>query len=202
MPQQSKSRRLNIELDESIGFLIADTGRYVKRSLYVRIAEYGIRGGCWFALRSLWQQDGVTQRELSHRLGLMAPSVLEMIRTMERDGLVRCERDPADRRKVRVYLTERARKLERKLMTIANRLNGTMLHGLTAEEEIQLKLLLRKLRDTLGVDFATYAEAKGTASGRAAVTRRDAQSDPIATVERAAARSPRRSAAKKKTKRA
>jgi DNA-binding MarR family transcriptional regulator len=179
MPEEDNSgRRLNVDLAESIGFLIADAGRFVKRSLYVRISEHGLRGGCWFALRALWQQDAITQRELSYRLGLMAPSVLEMVRTMERDGLVRCERDATDRRKVRIYLTAKARQLERKMMTIANRVNGIMLRGLSIEEEIQLKLLLRRICSTLSGDFGTYLEAQGK-KARPAITTRDAQVDAI-----------------------
>lgn len=151
------SRNLSQSIDESIGFLVCDTARYIKRGLYARIGPHGIRGGSWFFLRVLWQGDGITQRELSQRLGLMEPSVLEMLRIMEKDGLVRRERSATDRRKVHIYLTDRARTLEPKLMGIAGAVNTMMLGSMTQAEEVLLKLLLKRLRDTIGTDFAALA---------------------------------------------
>ncbi|MEB2353332.1 MAG: MarR family winged helix-turn-helix transcriptional regulator [Burkholderiaceae bacterium] len=150
-------RPLSGNLDDSLGFLIADSSRYVKRSLYARIAAHGIRGGAWFVLRVLWGRDDVTQRELAHRLGLMEPSVQEMLRAMERDGLVTRQRDEQDRRKMRIRLTPRARKLEPVLMRIAADVNALMLTGLDASEEVQLKRLLGKVRSTLAADVEASA---------------------------------------------
>ncbi len=153
----STDRHLSDRLTDSLGFLIVDSGRYVKRSLYARIANHGIRGGAWFVLRVLWQRDGLTQRELAGRLGLMEPSVQEMLRAMERDGLVTRQRDEQDRRKVRIRITERARELEPALMGIAEDVNTLMLSGLDAAEEALLKLLLRKVRETLAADADALA---------------------------------------------
>ena len=156
---ESSKRRLTKGLEESLGFLIADSSRFVKRSLYGRIAQHGVRGGSWFVLRALWLEDGVTQRELANRLGLMEPSVLEMVRAMERDGLVFRKRDEEDRRKMRVYLTQRANELEAPLMEIAENVNTLMLSGLSSAEEVLLKLLLRKVRETLAGDSEATALA-------------------------------------------
>jgi DNA-binding MarR family transcriptional regulator len=158
-PARKRARRLAPGLDESLGFLIADSARYVKRSLYARIGRRGIRGGSWFVLRALWQRDGVTQRELAQCLGLMEPSVLEMLRAMQRDGLVTRQRDEQDRRKVRIYVTAYARALEPSLMRIAEEVNTMMLAGLNAAEETLLKLLLRKVRETLAADADGLATA-------------------------------------------
>jgi DNA-binding MarR family transcriptional regulator len=168
----SKSDRFLADtLDDSVGFLIADSARYVKRSLYARIANHGVRGGAWFVLRVLWQRDGVMQRELANRLGLMEPSVQEMLRAMERDGLVTRQRDDEDRRKVLIRLTPRARKLEPVLMGIAEDVNTLMLSGLSSAEEALLKLLLRKVRETLAADadaFSTKLPEEPVLGARAA----------------------------------
>lgn len=151
--------RLTKGLNESLGFLIVDSSRFVKRSLYARIGRHGVRGGSWFVLRTLWLADGLTQRELAQRLGLMEPSVLEMVRAMERDGLITRARDEQDRRKVRVYLTDHARSLEPAMMEIAEHVNTLMLSGLSPAEEVLLKLLLRKVRETLAADSDATALA-------------------------------------------
>ena len=81
-------------LEESVGFLLSDTARHIKRLLYQRLASHGVRNGAWFVLRALWEREGLTQRELADRLGMTAPSMLQMLRAMEADGLVRFEKDP------------------------------------------------------------------------------------------------------------
>jgi DNA-binding MarR family transcriptional regulator len=87
----------------------------------------------------------------------MEPSVQEMLRAMERDGLVTRQRDEQDRRKVRIRVTERARELEPALMGISEEVNTLMLSGLNAAEGALLKLLLRKVRETLAADADALA---------------------------------------------
>ena len=158
-PSDTTDRQLSDRRTDSLGFQNVDSGRFVKRSLYARIADHGIRGGAWFVLRVLWQRDGLTQRELAGRLGLMEPSVQEMLRAMERDGLVTRQRDEQDRRKVRIHVTDRALELKPALMGIADEVNTLMLSGLDAAEEALLKLLLRKVRETLAADADALATA-------------------------------------------
>jgi DNA-binding MarR family transcriptional regulator len=145
---------LSDDLDEAIGFLIADTSREIRRSLYARIAQHGVRGGSWYLLRVLWQQDGVSQRDLAVRLGLSGPSVQEMLTAMEQDGLVLRERDPLDRRKIRVLLSAKARKLRKPLMALAEEVNAIALAGLGAEQQQQLKDLLKDMKARLAADAA------------------------------------------------
>lgn len=64
---------LDDELESSIGFAIAEVSRVARRALYVRIAEYGVRGGSWYLLRVLWKADGLSQREIANKLGLTEP---------------------------------------------------------------------------------------------------------------------------------
>lgn len=150
---------LSEDLDEAIGFLIADTSRQIRRSLYARIARHGIRAGSWYLLRVLWQQDGLSQRELAERLGLSGPSVQEMLAAMEQDGLVVRERDPQDRRKVRVLLSAKASKLRKPLMVLAEEVNAIALGGLGAAQQKQLKQYLKDMKARLAAD-AAHGESK------------------------------------------
>jgi DNA-binding MarR family transcriptional regulator len=156
-PDQDAHHSLNSELDESLGFLIADTSRAVRRALYLRLAQHGIRGGHWYCLRSLYVQDGITQRELSQKLGIKESSTLEMLRAMESEGLICRSRDTEDRRKVRVYLADRALALRPVLMEILADMRQLLVSNLTNAEEVVLKLLLRQLRQTLEDNSGRYS---------------------------------------------
>jgi DNA-binding MarR family transcriptional regulator len=144
-----RKRKLSDALDESIGFLICDAARFIKRTLYGRLSARGVRGGSWFLLRLLWLRDGITQAELSQKLGLMQPSVLEMLLAMERDGLIYRTRDAKDRRRVLIYLTPRAKRLESELMSVAREVNALMLRDIPTSSEATLKTAVRNIRNAL-----------------------------------------------------
>lgn len=111
-------------------------------------------------MRVLWLEDGISQRELARRLGVMEPWVLEMVRSMERDGLVERTRDETDRRRMKLSLTDKARSLEPQMMGIASTVNQLMLEGFSESEEILLKLLLKKVRTRLAEDGEVRGELR------------------------------------------
>lgn len=131
--------------EDSLAELIANTGRAVRRSLHMRLAQFGVRGGSWYVLKNLYRSDGMTQRELSQRVGMTGPSMMELLRTMEKEELVARSRDPDDQRKVRVHLTDRAREMLPRLAGIAESVNEVMLAGFTPPEEVALRILLNRI---------------------------------------------------------
>src|SRR5919112_6208803 len=76
-------------LETSVGYQVRMVYRAMQRLLQARIGPHGVTLGMWYYLRALWHEDGLTQRELSRRIGTMEPSTLSAIQTMERRGLVK-----------------------------------------------------------------------------------------------------------------
>jgi len=98
---------------------VRDAHRAFQRLLERRIAAYGVTRGQWYFLRVLWIADGLSQRELSARVGMMEPTTAIALRSMERSQLIRRLRAHDDRRKVRVFLTARAKRLRNQLLILA-----------------------------------------------------------------------------------
>jgi DNA-binding MarR family transcriptional regulator len=103
----------------SSGYLVRDAHRAFQRLLERRIAPFGVTRGQWYFLRVLWISDGLSQRELSARVGMMEPTTVIALRSMERTGLIRRVRGADDRRKMRVFLTAKAKRLRNELLTLA-----------------------------------------------------------------------------------
>jgi DNA-binding MarR family transcriptional regulator len=138
----------------SVGYLVRQTHRAFTRALQARIAPHGVSIGMWFFLRALWQEDGVSQRELSQRVGMMEPTTASALNNMERKGFVRRVRNRSDRRIVNVFLTERGRALRRELLPLAAEVNEAALRGLAVGEVAQLRALLGKIQARLDADMA------------------------------------------------
>jgi MarR family transcriptional regulator, organic hydroperoxide resistance regulator len=118
----------------SSGYLVRDAHRAFQRLLERRIAGYGVTRGQWYFLRVLWEADGLSQRELSARVGMMEPTTVIALRSMERAGLIRRVRSADDRRKVQVSLTAKAKRLRDELLTVARIITDEAEEGISARE--------------------------------------------------------------------
>jgi len=136
-------------LESSLGFLLRDVGRTVGKALAQRIEPYGASVPIWFLLRLLSENEGLTQREISKRLGIMEPSAVETLRTMEDQGLITRTRNPDDRRKIAVRLTQNGWTLLEQLLPMALQVNELILQAGTPAEVRTMTRILRQLRRDL-----------------------------------------------------
>lgn len=60
--------------NDRLAHLVRDAARALGRLLSVRLTEHDVSFGHWSFLRVLWVEDGLTQRELSERFGVMEPT--------------------------------------------------------------------------------------------------------------------------------
>lgn len=131
--------------DYGIAHLLRDAQRAMSRNLASRIAAFGVSIGQWYFLRALWEEDGLTQRELSHRVGMMEPTTVTALNGMEKRGLVKRVRNPRDRRKMNIFLTEKGRSLRDKLMPFENDVNKLAVDGIDPDEVAALEDGLRRI---------------------------------------------------------
>ena len=138
----------------SIGYLTRIAFRAFSRALEVRTAPHGVSSGQWRFLRVLWREDGLTQRELSHRVGMREPTTVIALKSLERSGFVTRTKSVEDRRKVHVFLTPQARALQPILLPAVAEVNAVALAGLTLTE---IEILRRTLTQ-VGRNLAVAAE--------------------------------------------
>src|SRR5436190_15380394 len=119
---------------ESSGYLVRDAHRAFQRLLGKRIAAYGITRGQWYFLRVLWMQDGLSQRELSARVGMMEPTTVIALRSMEKAGLIRRVRSADDKRKAEVWLTPKAKRMRGELLKVARSVTVEAEHGIAPND--------------------------------------------------------------------
>jgi DNA-binding MarR family transcriptional regulator len=134
---------------QSIGYLCRINFRGFARELEHRIARYGVSSGQWRSLRVLWDEDNITQRELSDRVGATEATTVPMIRTLVRDGFVVRRQDADDRRKVRIVLTPKARRLQRKLMPFVGEVNDLAVRGISAADQAVVRRVLAEIHRNL-----------------------------------------------------
>lgn len=99
-----------------------------------RLKEYGVNFSEFSHLERLWYDDGLNQTELSRRVGIETASSTSVLDTLEKRGYIRRERDPRDRRNVRVFLEPAGREFEAKLLGCAAEINAIAREGLSKSD--------------------------------------------------------------------
>jgi DNA-binding MarR family transcriptional regulator len=156
MPPRSLSRtkrapRRAVEFPPrlSSGYLVRDAHRAFQRLLERRIAAYGVTRGQWYFLRVLWNADGLSQRELSARVGMMEPTTVIALRGMETSGLIRRVRSADDRRKVGVFLTAKAKRLRNELLDVARGITEEAEQGVAARDLAAFRRVIARMTANL-----------------------------------------------------
>lgn len=134
---------------DSAGYLVRDAHRAFQRLLEQRIAPYGVTRGQWYFLRVLWTKDGLSQRELSRRVGMMEPTTVIALQSMEKAGLVRRERSTHDKRKAQVWLTRKAQRLKQRLLPVARHITMQARKGVALKEFLKFRDVITRMTANL-----------------------------------------------------
>ncbi|MDQ2106346.1 MarR family winged helix-turn-helix transcriptional regulator [Azospirillum isscasi] len=123
--------------------------RAITRALQNRVADHGVSMGQWYFLRALWEEDGLTQRELSQRVGMMEPTTVTALNNLERCDLVQRVRNPHDRRKVNIYLTPKGKALRADILPCVEEIEETATQGISPGELALTISVLRRVSANL-----------------------------------------------------
>ena len=88
----------------------------------------------WIYLRVLAERGELNQLELSKRVGMASATAVPALDSMEKRGLLKRRRDPKDRRKYYVGLTDKGRSLVNKLLPRIGDMIVDSLDGVGAED--------------------------------------------------------------------
>jgi DNA-binding MarR family transcriptional regulator len=161
--------------DDRLAHLIREATRLLVRSLQARLQQHDVSFGHWAFLRILWEQDGLSQRQLSEAAGVMEPTTHAALHAMEQRGYVERRRQAGDLRNQHVFLTTSGRRLKRVLVPLAIEVNEVAVQGLPREDLATMRRVLHTIIGNLGAETlpaklpATTLPAKSTT--RASTTR-------------------------------
>lgn len=135
--------------DRHIGTALRETYRAFARALSQNLAPLGLTLSMWFALRSLWEADGLSQAELGRRIELNPAAVVAVLNALEAAGLVERRRTRKDLRIYNVFLTASGRKLRTRATALALQVDARATRGVKPGEIEQVLATLNRLRGNL-----------------------------------------------------
>lgn len=147
--------------NDRLAHLVKDATRAFLRALQARLAQHAVSLGHWSFLRVLWDQDGLTQRELSIRAGVMEPTTFSALNAMERLGYVTRKRLRGNNRKIFVFLTPKGRTLKTKLVPLAESVNRIAVTKIRSADIATTRRTLLAIIENLARDEMRSAERPG-----------------------------------------
>jgi DNA-binding MarR family transcriptional regulator len=131
---------------QSIGLLMRIALFGLRKSFRAQLEKHKTPWSVWYYLRVLWDSDGLSQGELTKKVGAMQPNAVTAVRTMQQLGLVRTEQEALDRRRIRIWLTPKARQLEKVLLpAVRASVENAAFKNFTEIEKATLTALLNKV---------------------------------------------------------
>lgn len=140
--------------EDRLAHLVKNAWRTMVRALQIRLIEHNVSFGHWSFLRILWEQDGLTQRELAERAGMTTPTTFTAINAMETLGYVRRSQKSGNKKNIYIFLTPEGRALEGKLLPLAEEINEAAVQGLDAAD-IQAA---RRVLSLVATNLASYEQ--------------------------------------------
>ncbi len=139
----------NSQPEESIGFLISDVSRLLRRNFDKRAQKIGLSRAQWQVLAWLKRNEGISQTQLAD-LPEMSPMTLgRIIDRLEMNGLVERRAHPTDRRIYQLFLAGHARPSLDRLWSMGAETREEALDGIAPETETAMLKALAKIRKNL-----------------------------------------------------
>jgi MarR family transcriptional regulator, organic hydroperoxide resistance regulator len=130
---------------DCIFYQLSRASRKALRYWKQRLTDTDVTAVQAMVLLFLFEEDKITSAELGSRTWLDSATLAGVLDRLQNASLVERRRHPADRRSIKVCLTEKGRQLAERLGEIREQSNTDFMQCLTAEEEMILRALLKKL---------------------------------------------------------
>ncbi|AJP71939.1 MarR family winged helix-turn-helix transcriptional regulator [Sphingomonas hengshuiensis] len=148
-------------MTDSLGFLISDVARLMRRRFDERARNSGSSVTQWRTLKVVARNEGINQGKLAELLEIEPITACRMIDRLEEGGFVERRRDPADRRAWRIHLTDKAGPVLDAFHLLAADMFEEALQGLNQQQREELSASLSVVRSNL----STANESKEAANG-------------------------------------
>lgn len=126
------------------GFLLSRVGAAVRAGFKEVLAERGIRP-LQYVILLLLDTGGASQQELCAAAGIDSGNMVELLDSLESLGYARRDRDPRDRRRYLVSMTEGGQSALAELRPAIEQYTTAFLSPLTGQERQRLASILGKL---------------------------------------------------------
>lgn len=136
-----------LKLQNQLCFKLYKTSRAMIRLYQPVLDSYNITYPQYLVLLVLWEYDALDFKELSGMLELKTGTLTPIVQKLEREGYLKRVKNPDDRRRIDVVLTEEGRGLKTDAYKIPLSVAGCI--GMAPEKYLEYMTMLTELSEVL-----------------------------------------------------
>jgi DNA-binding MarR family transcriptional regulator len=137
-------------LDSHVGYWMRLVSNHVSQAFQRKVETKGVTVAEWVILRTLFETGEVPPSRIAEILGLTRGAVSKLVARLAKKRLLLCRGERSDKRFQAVGLTGAGRRLVPVLARLADQNDAECFEGMSAQEQRELKTLLRGLVDRQG----------------------------------------------------
>jgi DNA-binding MarR family transcriptional regulator len=143
----------------SIGLLLYDTARLMRRDFDRRARTVGLTRAQWMVISYLGRSEGSNQAAIADFLDVEPITIVRHLDRLEEAGWIERRSDPNDRRARLIYLTDKARPILATKQELGAEMREVMLAGLSEQARDALLASLQLIRTNLVESLNTAPDA-------------------------------------------
>jgi MarR family transcriptional regulator for hemolysin len=137
-----------IDFENSFGMAIKNSSKLLEKALDVEVrGMYGLSSGQWKVIIALSIQNDISQRDLAERIFVDSTTLVPIIDSMEKKGLVKRRTDPKDRRNNKIFLTAKSESLVDPIIESILRLRKMVYKNISEKDLEFAKNILKKITE-------------------------------------------------------
>jgi MarR family transcriptional regulator for hemolysin len=140
---------LNYDFENSVGYWLCSASQAFQKAINDELAPQGITFRQAQVLGCLAHDGPIAQNKLADRMRIEPPTLVGVLDRMERDGWIRRDADPHDRRRKVIQPTLAAKPVWKKIVACALRVRSRATRGLSTADLATLKRLLHIVQENL-----------------------------------------------------
>jgi MarR family transcriptional regulator, transcriptional regulator for hemolysin len=150
----------------SIGLLLIDTGRLLRKRFEQNVRGTGLTRAQWQVLKEIYIQEGLNQGALAELLEVEPITVGRLVDRLEQAGLIERRPHPTDRRAWSLYLLPAAHPLLETLKVIGAQTRAEFLQEMSDAEIDEAMRLLTKMKSSLIAVMSDVGGERRVGNGR------------------------------------
>lgn len=139
----------NTQSEHTIGYLLADVSRLLRRDFDRRVKALGLTQAQWRAIIHLAREEGINQATLAERLEVKPITLGRLIDRMQAAGWVERKADTDDRRVSLLFLTDQAQPVLDEMHAHAEEAMKNLLAGVPRKSQVELEKALTLMKQNL-----------------------------------------------------
>ncbi len=136
-----------LKLDNQLCFSLYVCSKEIIRKYKPILDPYGLTYTGYIIMMALWEEDGITIKELGKKLFLNSGTLTPLLKKLEMQGYILRNRSKKDERNVYIRLTEKGKSLKDEALSIPDKLLCTL--DMDMDEGMKLLNNLHKMMELL-----------------------------------------------------